>query len=197
MSSCIAYLLLQNLIDKDQLHGLNYTRGFPRWNLIKIIFNASQIWRKNNGQAYIGSYRWFRISLKAAVFAGGLARLMQAKVSIQLVQDEHSIIASAWNAIDSHSSGGPVEDARTAIEKQAYEQEMAATKSALGNIPEGIELFHHWGQPANEICKFVKENNVDHIVMGSHGRSGIQEMMLGSVSHAVVNKANCAVTIVR
>ncbi len=136
-------------------------------------------------------------SVKAASFAGELARLSNAQVSIQLVQDERSVVASAWNATAGQSDKGSVEETRLLLERAAIENEMAVTREALGDIPAGIELFHAWGHPSDEICRFVTEKNVDLIVMGSHGRSGLKEMLLGSVSHSVVNKATCAVTIVR
>ena len=53
------------------------------------------------------------------------------------------------------------------------------------------------GHVGDQICTFAKENDVDMIVMGSHGRKGIKRALLGSVSYSVVNQATCAVTIVR
>ena len=137
------------------------------------------------------------LSVKAASFAGELARLSNAQVTVQLVQDERSVIASAWNATADQSDEGSVEETRAAIERAALKNEMQSTREALGEVPAGVELIHVWGHPADQICRFVKQNNVDLIVMGSHGRGGFQEMLLGSVSHSVVNKATCAVTIVR
>jgi nucleotide-binding universal stress UspA family protein len=53
------------------------------------------------------------------------------------------------------------------------------------------------GQPARGIVEFVEENPVDHVVMGSHGRSGISRLLVGSVAEKVVRRAPCPVTIVR
>ncbi len=53
------------------------------------------------------------------------------------------------------------------------------------------------GHVGDQICEFARDNNVDLIVMGSHGRTGIKRALLGSVSYSVVNQATCAVTIVR
>lgn len=50
--------------------------------------------------------------------------------------------------------------------------------------------------PAHEICAYAKEHNIDLIVIGSHGRSNIEELFVGSVSFEVVRKAPCPVTVV-
>lgn len=53
------------------------------------------------------------------------------------------------------------------------------------------------GEPNLEIIQYVNEQNIDHLVIGSRGRNTFQEMMLGSVSHKVVKRANCPVTVVK
>lgn len=53
------------------------------------------------------------------------------------------------------------------------------------------------GQTSEKILRFIKENNVDLVVIGSRGLSGISKiMMLGSVSRAISELADCPVTIV-
>lgn len=53
------------------------------------------------------------------------------------------------------------------------------------------------GQPARSIVRFAQENEVDHVVMGSHGRSGISRVLLGSVAETVVRRSPVPVTVVR
>lgn len=53
------------------------------------------------------------------------------------------------------------------------------------------------GNPSKEIIKYIKEHNVDQLVIGSRGLNSFQEMMLGSVSHKVMKHANCPVTVVK
>ncbi len=53
------------------------------------------------------------------------------------------------------------------------------------------------GIPFAEIISTAKEKEIDMIVIGSHGRTGISHMMLGSVSEKVVRKAPCPVLTVR
>lgn len=60
-----------------------------------------------------------------------------------------------------------------------------------------VEAMVIQGIPFVEIISTARNNDVDMIVMGSHGRTGIAHIMLGSVSEKVVRKAPCAVLTVR
>ena len=60
-----------------------------------------------------------------------------------------------------------------------------------------VEALVVQGIPFVEIISTAKKNDVDMIVLGSHGRTGIAHMMMGSVSEKVVRKAPCPVLTVR
>ena len=49
------------------------------------------------------------------------------------------------------------------------------------------------GDPANTIVKLAEQEQVDLIVMGTHGRTGLIRLLLGSVAEAIVRKAACPV----
>ena len=53
------------------------------------------------------------------------------------------------------------------------------------------------GHPFVEIVRYAKENAIDMIVIGTHGRGAIAHMLLGSVAERVVRKAPCPVMVVR
>ena len=53
------------------------------------------------------------------------------------------------------------------------------------------------GKPARTIIEFAEMGNIDHIVIGSHGRSGASRILLGSVAERVVRRAPVPVTVVR
>lgn len=48
-----------------------------------------------------------------------------------------------------------------------------------------------------EIVRYAKENEIDLLVMGTHGRSGLTHVLLGSVAEKVVRKSPCPVLTVR
>ncbi len=140
-------------------------------------------------------------SLKAAKFAGDLARSLGAKVTVLMVLDQRLVVADAWNATaggsDVSGDTGTVEAVKSAMEDRATSDELAESSEAVGDIKGGAETVQVWGHPADDICRYAARNDVDLIVMGSHGRGALKRAILGSVSHAVVNSAECAVTIVR
>jgi nucleotide-binding universal stress UspA family protein len=53
------------------------------------------------------------------------------------------------------------------------------------------------GRPDREILEYVEENDIDHVFVGSHGRSGVSRLLLGSVAEKVVRRAPVPVTVIR
>ena len=54
---------------------------------------------------------------------------------------------------------------------------------------------HHLlvGNPVDGLVRFAEEEKVDMIVMGTHGRTGLLRLLMGSVAEAVVRQAKCPV----
>jgi nucleotide-binding universal stress UspA family protein len=53
------------------------------------------------------------------------------------------------------------------------------------------------GDPAAEIVRIAGEEGVEMIVLGTHGRSGMTRMLMGSVAETVVRRASCPVLVYR
>ena len=53
------------------------------------------------------------------------------------------------------------------------------------------------GDPASEIVRVAKEEHPELIVLGTHGRTGLSRILMGSVAEAVVRHAPCPVLIYR
>jgi len=64
------------------------------------------------------------------------------------------------------------------------------------NVKVSIKIIHDPSAPTG-ITRFADENNIDLIVIGSHGRSGLSKAVLGSVASSVIKNANCPVMIVK
>jgi nucleotide-binding universal stress UspA family protein len=62
-----------------------------------------------------------------------------------------------------------------------------------------VETATEVGNPSRIIVEFTEEDDrgVDHVVMGSHGRSGLSRVLLGSVAENVVRRSTVPVTVVR
>ena len=53
------------------------------------------------------------------------------------------------------------------------------------------------GRPADMICRTAADEQVDAIIIPTHGRSGLKHILLGSVAEEVVRHAPCSVLVVR
>ncbi|MGV7222730.1 MAG: universal stress protein [Nitrospinales bacterium] len=67
-------------------------------------------------------------------------------------------------------------------------------KATKENIP-CETIMHIGGQPHEFIIQEAKEKNIDLILMGTHGRTGLDKLLIGSVAERVVGHAPCAVMV--
>ena len=93
-----------------------------------------------------------------------------------------SEVLSNWNSVE-------IGDIRR---KQVREIERMANEAGISYE---IKILH--GEPGPVIVDYANKNNFDIIVIGSRGLNGLQEFVLGSVSHKVVKRAKCPVLIVK
>lgn len=63
------------------------------------------------------------------------------------------------------------------------------------NVHYAIEMVH--GSPGPEIVNYANSKKVDLVIIGSRGLNGLQEMVLGSVSHKVMKRVQCPAMIVK
>lgn len=80
------------------------------------------------------------------------------------------------------------EEAKSLVEKA----EEKLRKSGLSVTPALVE-----GDPKSRIIDIAKEWPADLIVLGSHGRNGLNRFLMGSVSENVARHAHCSVEIIR
>ncbi len=79
---------------------------------------------------------------------------------------------------------------------------VTAARERLGLSPEAIgrlrpEYALRIGTPAVEIVRYAEDRDVDLIVMGTHGRTGVAHLLMGSVAEHVIRTAPCSVLLVR
>ena len=86
----------------------------------------------------------------------------------------------------------PVERLTAAV-REALER--VVRDNNLGRLPVHPEVRE--GTPFHEIIRFAREKDIDLIVMGTHGHTGLAHVLLGSVSEKVVRKSPCPVLTVR
>jgi universal stress protein A len=78
-------------------------------------------------------------------------------------------------------------------------RENRALLNQVRPIVPNVNYQHRYlsGLPEHEILDFAKREDVDLIVIGSHGRTGLSRLLMGSVAEAVVRRAKCPVLTVK
>ena len=104
------------------------------------------------------------------------------------------IIAYVHEPAAAYAAGDMVVDVGMAAEDRLLEQLETVTPADL-DVPHRYQLMH--GDPIGEIVRLADEEQVDMIVMGTHGRTGLTRLLMGSVAEAVVRRANCPVLTVK
>lgn len=123
--------------------------------------------------------------------AANLAKAFNAKISVVQVLTLDPYIAAEY--ITAQQTNELIERARRSLEKDLNEAK--AKFSELG-IKVNTQLLE--GQSiSTEIVKASHALGADLIVIGSHGRTGIKKLLLGSVAQSVLAEATAPVLIVR
>lgn len=76
-------------------------------------------------------------------------------------------------------------------------RKVAPIEEVLKETGKNYKLTILHGTPGPEIVKYANEKQVDVVVIGSRGLNGLQEMVLGSVSHKVMKRVHCPALIVK
>lgn len=78
------------------------------------------------------------------------------------------------------------EGVNSALQQQG-ERAIDLVEDAVAGLSIETEIVE--GSPSKEIVSYASENDCDVIVMGTHGRSGVDRLLLGSVAERVVRSA--------
>jgi nucleotide-binding universal stress UspA family protein len=129
-------------------------------------------------------------SSHALPYAADIARLYDAKLF--LVHVIYDVAKSAGWYVP-HVS---IDEIYHDMEKSA----MAELEKSFVDEMRGLRDVEHVvlkGIPYEEISKFAVEKKIDLVVLGTHGRRGIDRMLFGSTAEQVVRNAPCPVLSVR
>lgn len=127
------------------------------------------------------------VAAQAAEVGVDLARKLGAEVAlIHVIDTTVGIGTEAWTSTTELLGVAELQGSNLVAD---YRQQLALDESALASVV--------LGSPADEIVKAAEEWPADLIIIGSHGRGGLQRALLGSVAEAVMRHAPCPVLVVR
>ncbi|MGB9616008.1 MAG: universal stress protein [Desulfomonilaceae bacterium] len=122
-------------------------------------------------------------------------RALKAAVAIRESYGSHISVLSVADVppdlygVDARAARELVEKARTVL-KESVETEAAGGEDAF-------KLALREGEPAKVINEFARSEKIDLILIGSHGRTGIKRLLMGSVTGNVISHAPCPVLVTR
>jgi nucleotide-binding universal stress UspA family protein len=97
-------------------------------------------------------------------------------------------------------AGIPTSSEEWLEEAEAEAEELfAAARERARTHDIDIETATEIGNPSRAVVEYTEDEalGIDHVVMGSHGRSGLSRVLLGSVAENVVRRSTVPVTVVR
>lgn len=87
------------------------------------------------------------------------------------------------------------------LEEEIEEEDRAESTVELAQLNEVLEVaaepIVETGEPGPTICEVAARVGADVVVLGSHGHGWLQRVLIGSVSHHVIQHAPCPVLVVR
>lgn len=95
-----------------------------------------------------------------------------------------------------HMFGLSIVDVLETLHKQTSEKIKELAEKHFTGFPVEILVIKPTKPVYAEIIEFAKTNNVDLIVISTHGRTGVKHLLLGSVAEQVVRQSPCPVTVV-
>jgi nucleotide-binding universal stress UspA family protein len=78
--------------------------------------------------------------------------------------------------------------------KKAAEEVLASARRIAEEVGVPVNTIMHEGQPVPTIVEFAKDH--DLIVMGTHGRGGLEKLILGSVTEGVLHRTETSVLVI-
>jgi nucleotide-binding universal stress UspA family protein len=80
-------------------------------------------------------------------------------------------------------------------DRQYWKSQLEQIRPANPSIPVAHVILE--GDPATEIVRHAADAGVDVIVLGTHGRTGVERLLMGSVAEKVMREAPCSVLVVK
>jgi nucleotide-binding universal stress UspA family protein len=95
-----------------------------------------------------------------------------------------------------YTAGGSTPDLHEeASDEDYWKRQLEQIRPVNPRIPVHHVLLE--GDAATEIVRYTQDASMDLIVMGTHGRTGLERLLMGSVAEKVMRDAPCSVLVVK
>jgi nucleotide-binding universal stress UspA family protein len=93
-----------------------------------------------------------------------------------------------------YTPGGEGDDG-TGADRKYWRNQLEQIRPSNPEIPVSHVMLE--GDPATEIVRYAADAGIDVIVVGTHGRTGVDRLLMGSVAEKVMREAPCSVLVVK
>jgi nucleotide-binding universal stress UspA family protein len=137
------------------------------------------------------------LSAKGLEYAGTLAKTIGAQLTVCHVVRTEEFVAHA-RLLEKGSGNSIVEEQLRHLVDQHREllHDFVNRHLRSANADLVIAEVVEMGEPHSQIVDWIKPKAIDLIIMSTHGRSGLQRVMLGSVTEKVLRNAHCPVLVI-
>ncbi len=132
-------------------------------------------------------------SEKALSYGCHLAKKLHAKVALVHVSELPMLPGYVGNAVVGEVPS--VVPELLSVEQEAAKKLLERACKTCGNQIE-LHTFNRMGLVKDEILAVAEEWKADLLILGTHGRTGLNHFMMGSIAESVVRKAHCPVLII-
>lgn len=133
-------------------------------------------------------------SFRAAKYAIKIAKMANAEIVCV-----HAVVSLPSTAYANVHAGvlipRYIEESKKEAQKWYDEVNIIAKKSGVVRL--SADTILDVSSVADAIISYTERNNVDLIIMGTKGRTGLKKFLLGSVASGVLSHAKCPVLVVR
>lgn len=139
--------------------------------------------------------------MKAYIEKGVIVPCDFSEQSLQALRETISMVESADQVEVVHVTPYPSEPALVwgvlSEDSITTNLEKSFRKLAKESDLPDLKFTSLFGDPGTRICELARSRNIGLIVISSHGRTGVNRLLLGSVAERVVRLAPCPVLVLR
>jgi nucleotide-binding universal stress UspA family protein len=132
------------------------------------------------------------LSLHGGLYARGFRELFQAELHVVHVVPP-PIPADLAITLPIES---PMAYVGQEVEPECRARLEGLVQQQFGSVA-GVIVRVLFGNPWSTICQYAREQNIQLIVVGTHGRTGLQHVLIGSTAERIVQHAPCPVLVVK
>jgi nucleotide-binding universal stress UspA family protein len=155
-----------------------------------LVVRPSPSWKRKRFvlQKILAPIDFSRCSMVGAMYAALFAKTFGAKLSLLHVLAGEMPLASGKASRNSFNKNGAIDLENARLDMEAFTQ-----LDFLRDVKPETDICA--GDAADEICRIAGDSVTDLVVISTHGRTGLNRVLLGSVAEHVLRHAECPVLV--